>query len=159
MIILGVDPGYHRCGFAVLETKKNQQKLLDYGVICTNSTDDFSDRLEEIVIDFETLIKKHKPDLVVIEDLFFVKNITTGLKVSEVVGVLRYTAKKEKIPVQQPKPVEVKSAFCGDGHADKKQMLRMAQKIFKLESEPHLDDAADAIAVAYWGSITKTYEF
>ncbi len=152
MKLLGIDPGYERCGFAFLEKSQNRLTLHNYGVIKTSAQKDFSNRLTEIAEDFEKLLQKHTPDILSIEDLFFVTNITTGLKVAQVRGTLVYLAKRSGIRIYEPKPVEIKSVFTGNGKADKTEMKKMAQIIFQLDKIPAQDDAVDAIAAAFWAA-------
>ncbi len=146
MIILGIDPGYERCGFAILEKEKNKISLKNFGVIKTSAQKNFASRQTEIAEDFQNLLDRYKPNILSIEDLFFVQNVTTGLKVAQVRGILIYLATKAGCQIVEPKPVEVKSSFCGNGKADKNEMKKMAQMTFNLKSQPKLDDAADAIA-------------
>lgn len=155
MITIGIDPGYERCGFAVLEQFGNQSKLLTYGTIRTNAQSDFLVRQTEIAHDFQALVERYKPQKLAIEDLFFAQNVTTGLKVAQVRGVLTHLAHEAGLAVVEPKPTEVKKFFCGDGHADKKAMQQMAQLTFNLQNSPKMDDAADAIAVAYYGALVQ----
>ena len=151
MIILGIDPGYDRCGFAVLDAgNRAQPQLKNFGIIKTSKADSFEVRLAEVADDFQQLLETHKPSKVSIEDLFFAQNVTTALKVSQVRGVLVYLAHKAKCIVVEPKPVEIKQAFCGDGKADKHQMQHMAKTMFGLVQNPKIDDAADAIGAAFW---------
>lgn len=152
MITIGVDPGYERCGYAVIEKQGNTVSLLKFGVIKTSTQKDFSNRLLEIAEDFQHLLDNNKPNLVSIEDLFFVTNITTGIKVAQVRGTLMYLAKKSGCLIAEPKPVEIKSTFTGNGRADKIEMRKMAQLIFSLEELPKQDDAVDAIGAAFWGT-------
>ena len=148
--ILGIDPGYGTCGFAVLKKNKSEIKLKTFGIIKTAPQSNFADRLHEIANDFESLLNKYKPNLVAIEDLFFVQNITTGIQVAEVRGVLLFLAKKFGCLLSEPKPVEVKNTFTGNGKASKSDMKKMAQLLFNLKKIPQIDDAADAIAVAFF---------
>ena len=150
--ILGIDPGYERCGFAVIQKTKTALDLQNYGIIKTAPQSDFSNRLLEISEDFESLLKKHRPDIVSIEDLFFVQNVTTGIKVAQVRGALMLLAKQYGVQLQEPKPVELKATFTGNGKASKTEMQKMAQLIFKLHQTPKLDDAADAIAAAFFAA-------
>lgn len=153
MKILGIDPGFGLCGFAVLETSKNETpKLLTFGVISTTVGDSFSDRLVELSDDFQSLLDKHQPEIVSIEDLFFAKNVTTGMQVAHARGVILFLAKKFGCQIIEPKPVEVKSSFTGNGKANKSEMKKMAKMVFKLEANPKIDDAADAIAVALFAT-------
>ncbi len=152
MKILGIDPGYGLCGFAVLETNKKSHtpELITFGVIKTEPNTNFADRLHEIANDFQSLLDKYKPNVVSIEDLFFVQNITTGIQVAEVRGVLLYLSQKFGAQIAEPKPVEIKNCFTGNGKATKSEMKKMAQMIFDLEKSPQIDDAADAIAAAFY---------
>ena len=148
-IILGIDPGYERCGYAVIRKAKTPE-IIDLGVIKTSSGDPFPLRLQEIGEDITQLINKHKPEIVGLEDLFFVQNITTGLKVAEVRGVITYLTSQNNAVLIEPKPVEVKKFFTGNGKADKKEMLIMAEKQFDLPQTKIIDDAVDALAIAYY---------
>lgn len=149
MRILGFDPGYGRLGFGVVDASRGKATAVTFGVITTVAGRKQQDRLLEINNDAESLIKAHKPDLIAIEELFFVKNVTTGLKVAEVRGILLYLAAKHGIRVQEVKPVEVKMALTGYGKADKSQMQQMVKAVFGLSKIPKPDDAADALAIAW----------
>ncbi len=152
MKILGIDPGFGRCGFAVMEVKKEKHQLLTFGTISTSQKDAFPARLAEIAKDFQSLLQKFSPDVVSIEDLFFVQNVTTGLRVAAVRGVLLFLSQKAGCRIVEPKPVEVKSAFTGNGKAGKTEMKKMARLLFHLPQNPKLDDAADAVAIAFFAA-------
>lgn len=151
MKILGVDPGYGRCGFAVLECgQKNDPVLQNFGVISTDAKKELSDRLMELAEDFEQILKAVKPDVVSVEDLFFVQNITTGIQVAEARGILLLLVQRAGLKLVEPKPVEIKQCFTGNGSASKAEMQKMAQMLFGMEQQPKLDDATDAIAAAFF---------
>jgi crossover junction endodeoxyribonuclease RuvC len=154
MKIIGIDPGFGLCGFAILEIKKNKNnpKLINFGVIKTKPQTNFASRLLEIAEDFEHLLKKHQPQILSIEDLFFVQNVTTGMNVAHVRGVILFLAHKFGLKIVEPKPVEVKHSFTGNGKASKTEMKKMAQILFNLKKSPKTDDSADAIAVAYFAT-------
>jgi crossover junction endodeoxyribonuclease RuvC len=148
MIIFGIDPGFAITGYGVVEKLGNKYKVLDYGVITTKAGLDLSVRLnimyEEIVRKFD----EHKPDCVAMEELFFCKNLTTGIAVAHGRGVLLLAASQLKKPFFEYTPLQIKQAITGYGKADKKQMQKMVQVLLKLDSIPKPDDAADALAVA-----------
>lgn len=154
MIILGIDPGYERCGFAIIQYKKGNKNILQYGCIKTSAQKIFPERLTEIANDFTTLLEHFQPNIIAIEDLYFAQNVTTGLKVSQVRGVLIYLAHQAGAEILEPSPLVVKQSFTGNGKADKQAMKIMAEKQFRLVGNP-LDDTIDAIAVAYWASFQK----
>lgn len=117
------------------------------------------DRLLEIANDLQTLIAKHKPDLIVLEELFFAQNTTTGLKVAEVRGVIQLLAAEANVPSIEVKPVEVKMAVTGQGNADKPQMQKMITLLLGLDQKPSPDDAADALAIAWAGESKYRHSF
>jgi len=150
--ILGLDPGYGRLGFGVLD--RNERGELVYGtcgVITTPSEASMPERLYEIAQDLRALIAKHQPELIALEELFFGQNTTTGLKVAEVRGVIQLLAAEAGVPCVEVKPVEVKMAVTGQGNADKRQMQKMITMLLRLDTIPSPDDAADALGVAWAG--------
>lgn len=158
-IVLGIDPGYNRCGFGVIIGSGADWVHKAHGVITTEKLTDFSERLREIADDYDALLKRFKPDLVVIEELFFSKSTTTALKVAEARGVLRMLAARRGIPVIEVKPNEVKLALVGHGRAEKRQMQEMVKMTLKLAKIPKPDDAADALAVALAGASRARYGY
>lgn len=145
--ILGIDPGYDRLGFGVIEG----ECALAYGIISTPKGK-IEDRLREIAVDLRALFAKYQPELLVIEDLFFSKNVTTALKVAQVRGVVMMLAVEAGMAVVEVKPNEVKMAITGYGKADKRQIQEMVKIVFKLKAIPQPDDAADALAIAWTGA-------
>jgi len=148
MKILGIDPGLETIGFALLE----DEKLIDFGVVKTESGLSLPERLNNIFDDFRELIGEFRPDVAAVEKLFFVQNITNGIAVAHARGVLLQVLASEGISVLEVSPKDVKLAVCGYGNAPKDQVTRAVQQIFSLASPPKPDDAADAIAVAYWAN-------
>ena len=153
MRILGIDPGTGICGFGVIEMVKNKPQLVDAGVISTPPHTPLPERLEDIYNSLNEIIESTKPDVVSIEKLFFMQNITTGISVAEARGVCMLVAKQNNLPIFEYSPNEIKSAMTGYGHADKKQMQEMVRRTLNLEQAPKPDDAADALAAAICHSL------
>ena len=109
---------------------------------------EIADRLEIISNDLDILIKKHKPELIAVEQLFFAKNVKTALVVGHARGVVLLTAKQNDVPLTEFTPLQVKQAVTTYGKADKTQIQRMVKMILGLTKIPKPDDAADALAVA-----------
>ena len=147
-IILGIDPGIADTGFGVISSQKNQLTCLDYGSIKTSSKLELSDRLEIIYLELSKLIKKYKPDLIAIEELFFCNNAKTALVVGQARGVVVLTAKLHEVKSVEFTPYQVKQAVSTYGHAKKDQVQRMVKLILNLKELPKPDDAADALAIA-----------
>ncbi len=148
MIVLGVDPGIATVGFGLISTQGMEQKMLRCGVITTPPGIPLSTRLLQIAGDLETLITQFQPDAVAVEELFFNTNVTTGIAVAHGRGVILMTAEKCGVPVYEYTPLQVKQAVAGYGRAAKLQVMKMTQRLLKMEQIPKPDDAADALAVA-----------
>ncbi len=151
-VILGIDPGYGRCGFGVLVYDGRDWQCKTHGVITTAKETAFPQRLKEIADDLIHLIDLHKPERIALEELFFANNTTTALKVSQVRGVVNLLAAQRGVEVVEVKPNEVKMTITGYGRADKKQVQEMVKTILGLKQVPKPDDAADALAVAWTGA-------
>jgi len=147
MRILSVDPGYERLGVAVLEGPCGSETLLYSDCFQTPKENGHPDRLLEIGVRFEKLIRNEHPDVLALETLFFNANQKTALKVAEVRGLLIYLAKKTGLAVHEYSPQEVKVAVTGKGNSDKRQVAEMVEKLIKIDKTVKFDDEYDAIAV------------
>ncbi|MDK2906176.1 Holliday junction resolvase [Petrotoga mexicana DSM 14811] len=149
MVILGIDPGYGRIGYGVLEKKGNRFNLIDYGVIYTSKEDELPKRLLNIDEQLRNLIETYKPDESAVEKLYFFKNVATAIQVGEARGVILLCLEKENIPIYEYTPFQIKQAVTGYGRAEKGQIQRTLKLLLKLEKTPTPDDAADALATAF----------
>lgn len=150
MKVLGIDPGYGRCGYAVVERVGSKESLIITGCIETFPSDG-EDRLTRVGQEIRAIIKKQKPDLIAIEKIFFTKNISTGIGVAEARGVVRFLARDANIPVLELGPAAIKIAITGSGNADKRMVGSMVMRLLSLRSPLVPDDAADAAAIAITG--------
>ncbi len=148
MIILGVDPGTATTGYGLIEDKKGELKVIDYGCICTKRSSAMPERLDLIAKGLKKIIRKYKPQTMAVEDLFFFKNAKTAITVGQARGVILFIGKNEKLKVLEYTPLQVKQAVVGYGRADKNQIQQMVKAILNLKIIPKPDDAADALAVA-----------
>ena len=156
LTVLGVDPGFGRVGYGVVRSQGSAFTLLACGVIETSKRHPVSQRLAWIRDGITELIATHRPQRVAIEKLYFSKNVTTALTVGEARGIVQLAAADAHIPVMEYVPSHVKQAVTGYGNADKRQVQRMIQVLFKLKNAPRSDDAADAVAIAVCGSHALT---
>ena len=148
MRILGIDPGVAIVGFGVIESDRGTQQMIQYGAITTAAGLPLATRLAQIAADVEQLIVRFKPDEIAVEELFFSKNITTGIAVAHARGVILCTAERLQVPIYEYTPMQVKQAVVGYGLAEKPQVMDMTRRLLKLKSVPKPDDAADALAIA-----------
>lgn len=148
MRILGIDPGIAIVGFGLIESNRGSVRMLQYGAVTTEAGLPLATRLVQIENDMTALIAQLKPDEIAVEELFFSKNITTGIAVAHARGVILYTAQRMHLPVYEYTPMQIKQAVVGYGLADKHQVMDMTRRLLKLKSIPRPDDAADALAIA-----------
>ena len=148
MRVLGIDPGVATIGFGLVEVDRRRQTLLRYGVITTPAGLPLSRRLLQISEDLAELLRQFTPQEMAVEELFFTKNITTGIAVAHGRGVILLAAEQAGVPVYEYTPMQVKQAVAGYGGADKRQVMLMTQRLLKMKEIPRPDDAADALALA-----------
>lgn len=149
MKVLAIDPGYGRCGVAVVEKSDGGKEILIYSsCIETSATAEFAERLAMVANECARLIKTHAPDCLALEKLYFQTNQKTAMRVAEVRGALINTAQGAGIEVFEYTPGEVKSAAAGSGSADKKAVARMLHVLMRIEKKIAHDDEYDAIAIA-----------
>lgn len=146
MKILALDPGVERTGFAIFKDKR----LITSGTILALKDLKFECRLKKIFDSLNQLIKKHQPELIVLEKLFYFKNQKTVIAVANVQGIILLIAALNNIKIDYLTPLQIKQAITGDGRADKKAI----QKILTMENhikKTKYDDEMDAIAcgIAY----------
>src|SRR4030042_6773144 len=149
MITLGIDPGTAKTGFGIIrEEQDGGLTVLAFGVIQTSTAFSQADRLVQLYNQIKELIILHQPDMGAVEKLFFERNVRTALSVGQARGVTLLAMAESKLQIGEYTPLEVKQAVAGYGGADKNQVQQMVKTILGLETIPHPDDAADALAVA-----------
>ena len=148
MRILGIDPGYATTGFGLIEAERGQYRLIGSGVVTTPPDMGFPDRLELLYDDMCRLIAELAPDCAAVEELFWGRNITTGIGVAQGRGVILLAVAKSGVPLYEYTPMQVKQAVVGYGKAEKHQVMDMTRRILRLEAAVRPDDAADAVAIA-----------
>lgn len=154
MIILGIDPGTTLIGYGVVSFISGKFKTIAYGTIEEKA----DDRARLMLLVHQTLtklIKVHKPDRMSLEKLFFAKNQKTIMAVSEMRGVLLFTAALANVPVVEFTPLQVKQYVAGYGGADKKQMQKIVRLLLNISIPIRPDDAADALALALCGATSR----
>ena len=144
---LGVDPGTALLGYGVI-AGYDAVRLIDFGVLETTANEPMPKRLQFLYAGVCRLIQSYPPVSVVVEQLFFARNVTTALGVGQARGVLMLAAAQAGVPVNEYTPAEVKQAVAGYGRAGKSEMQEMVRVLLGLNDIPRPDDAADALAVA-----------
>src|SRR5215467_1217380 len=149
MISLGIDPGTATVGYGLVEELRDGSlQAVAYGVITTPPKRAMPERLKMIYDGINALVEKYQPDRAGVEELFFAKNVTTGITVAQGRGVILLALATARLPIAEYKPNQVKQSIAGYGGAQKPQMQEMVRMLLGLESIPRPDDAADALGIA-----------
>lgn len=154
MKILGIDPGTATTGYGLINTNGTLNDVIEWGLIETQKGGLTEKRLESIYHQTLKLLKKHLPDVFVIEKIFFAANAKTAIAVGQAQGVLLLAAARNKLPVVEYAPGTVKKMITGNGRAVKADIQKAIRKILgnrvksKKKGRTHFDNAADALAIA-----------
>lgn len=148
MIILGIDPGLATLGYGVIESNGGKCRLIQFGAVTTPAGQPMPMRLRAIYQGVGQLMDIYQPEDVAFEELFFSKNITTGMAVSAARGVALVAVAQRTENLYEYTPMQIKQAVTGYGGADKHQVQHMVKLLLHMEEIARPDDAADAIAVA-----------
>lgn len=162
MIILGIDPGTGRTGWGVisstpLEKIKPKIVYIAHGCIVTTQIDVMEKRLHILHDNINDLITSHKPDCIIIEHIFFGRNVKTAISVSQARGVIMLSASLHGLPIFEYTPSTVKLSLVGSGKAEKKEVQQTVRRIlnsnsrtlaFNGKKDKDFDDSADALAIA-----------
>lgn len=140
MTIISIDSGIERTGYAIFKDKKYVISAL----IKTSKSLTTEKRLIAIYEKLVEIMKKYKPNVMVLEQLLFFKNQKTFIRVAQAQGIVMLLAAQNNIKVEFLTPLQIKQIVTGYGQADKKAV----QKMIKLTTEIDIkqDDEADAVA-------------
>jgi crossover junction endodeoxyribonuclease RuvC len=148
MKVLAIDPGFERVGIAIIEKTHLQKDKLVYSTCFKTSTKiPFHERLRNIGIEIEKVIKKYKPEVLAIEKLYFTTNQKTAMGVAEARGAILYIASKNNLTICEYTPPQIKLAVTGYGKATKEMIMSMVPKLIEVDKGIDSDDELDAIAI------------
>ena len=145
--VLAIDPGYGRCGIAIVERRGVKDFVVHSECVETDVKAEFNDRLRHVVTACTLALDTHKPDSLALEKLFFSNNQKTAMRVAEVRGAILSLAVGAGVPIFEYAPNEIKIATTGFGAADKRAVAAMIHSLVKIEKPIRLDDEYDAIAI------------
>lgn len=151
MIILGIDPGYGITGYGLIEVDHGTHppKLIEAGVLTSKKEKNLSQRLHEIYINLQSLLKEFSPQALALEEVFSVPSFPkSAFFIGNVHGIVHLAAVQSSVPIFSYYPIQVKKILLGYGRAQKAQTQRMVQRVFNLDKIPQPDDVADALALA-----------
>lgn len=147
MIVIGFDPGTAITGYGILNKEDDKIAVIDYGALTTPSDWSIGRRLNYLFDQVSSLLDLYNPDAVVMEEVFFNKNIKTAISIGQAQGVIILAAQQHQKEVSILTPLEVKLSVVGYGRATKDQVQYMVKEVLKLKDIPKPDDVADALAL------------
>jgi crossover junction endodeoxyribonuclease RuvC len=147
LLILGVDPGSRRTGWAAVEKRGRALGAVASGVLRPPAAGDLAARLGWLLAELESLLERLAPAQVAVEDVFAAHNARSALALGQARGVVLAAAGRRALPVFAYPPATVKRAVCGHGRAEKQQIQRMVEVLLALPRSP-AEDEADAMAIA-----------
>ncbi len=149
MVVLGIDPGSLVCGYGAVKKIGSKIELIEYGVINLKKiSDKLPERIKELHIRLEMVMKRVTPEVMSLEAMFYAKNAQSLMKLAHARGVAMLSAAIRNIEIAEYSPKEVKKAVTGNGSASKTQVQYMVKSILKIEETSELFDATDALANA-----------
>lgn len=148
MLILGLDPGLATTGYGIVAADGSQTKAVAYGAVLTQAKEEPAHRLLTLYNSISALLDEHQPDVAVVEQLFFNKNVTSALAVGQARGVALLCLAQHGLQVCEYTPLQVKLNLTGNGRAEKAQVGFMVRVLLGLTQVPRPDDVADALAIA-----------
>ncbi len=152
--ILGIDPGSRATGYGIIDVRGNSMVPVAWGVIRTDASDSFPDRLFKIHEDLGRLILQHRPTEAAVENVFLAKNAASALKLGQARGAAIVACRSHGVPVHEYSAKEIKTAATGYGAAPKEQVGGMVCRLLGIrEAVP--PDASDALAMAFCRAVTR----
>lgn len=148
MIVVGIDPGTNRIGYALIAGDRRAFRLVRGETITIPPTSNPAERLFLLESALVERLTRDCPDALAVEKIFFTKNAKTAIGVAEARGIILLTARRHVRSIWEYAPLEVKMALTGYGRADKNQVRRMVKVCLPGATLPKGDDAVDAVAIA-----------
>lgn len=150
--VLGVDPGLHITGYAVVEFGRGDPTIIEAGAIRTTVKATLAERIHQIHTDLSTIIAEFSPDSAAIEQLYaHYKHPRTSILMGHARGIIMLACQQAGITIHSLAATHVKKSLTGNGHASKMQMQRSIQMVCRLSELPDPPDVADALAIALCG--------
>lgn len=156
MLILGIDPGFAKTGWGVVQSNGQLNRPVSFGVINTKPQMEDNARIHFIAKSIGEIALSQKVTVCSMEDIFFTKNVSSAINVAKVIGAAIHQLSLLSIEVKLFSPMTIKSAVTGYGGADKKQVQEMVRLLLGFQTIPKPDHSADALAAALCYAVYTT---
>ncbi|MFT7465462.1 MAG: crossover junction endodeoxyribonuclease RuvC [Pseudohongiellaceae bacterium] len=125
MIVMGIDPGSRRTGWAVVRQVGSRLQLIDLGVLIAREKAPLPERLGQLHDGLSILLSRHNPELAAVESVFHGPNTRSLVVLGQARGALLAALGKNEAAFDEMSPAEVKKAVTGKGGATKEQVAHM----------------------------------
>lgn len=149
--ILGIDPGVTATGYGIIEN----DSVLTIGVIRPSPRFGLQEKLYRIFINLKEILDRWRPDVAVMEEVIYHRNVKSALSLGAARGVVLVALREAGVPVQEISPTTLKLSVTGNGRASKSQVAFMVGQLLKLDVEGVPDHITDALACALSFKRTK----
>lgn len=146
-VVLGIDPGSRKMGWALVAGTAERPRRIDGGTLRPDARAALPDRLGWLLQQLQSLFAAHPITALAVESAFVRDNPRTALVLGQARGLPIALAAARGLPVHEYAPAQVKRRIVGQGRADKHQMREMVRMLLSLAAAPP-EDEADALAVA-----------
>lgn len=146
-VLMGIDPGFDRIGWAVCSSASSGLQVLEYGCILTNRKETQLQRYQQLSTDLAAILKRHQPNIAAVESLFFTNNQKTAIAVAQARGIILDQLFLHSVIIREYTPLQIKQATTGYGAADKASVEKMVRLQLALNTAHIIDDAIDALAM------------
>lgn len=147
--ILGIDPALGTTGYGLISARGNEVRLIDGGVIRCRRTQPLEDRLQELHVGIEEVLREHRPDAFAVEQLYsHYSRPTTAILMGHARGVILLAAQQAGLAVHSYAATQIKKTLTGNGRAPKSQMQFAVKHQLGMSVLPEPADVADALAIA-----------
>ena len=155
MIILGIDPGSRKAGYALIDVQGKKISYIASGVLKYDHVDEFLERLGMIYKTCDELMDRYQPDEVSVEALIYVKSVDALSKLAQARGAMIAAFSRTRLgKIYEYAPNAVKSSVTGHGHADKEAIDKAMTMMFgKLTFKT--SDESDALAIAVCHALNR----
>ena len=147
MVILALDQATKTSGYSVF----TNSKLTEYGTINSDHDEPNTlERIKQMQDGIDKLIDRIHPDVVVLENIQFQRNIATFKFLAFLIGGLTYRLNKDDIPYYFIEPTAWKS-FCRIHGSKREEQKKNTQKYVKNKYKVDCtEDEADSIGIGTW---------
>ena len=150
--VIGIDPGLAETGFGIVQGSGSRIREYTFGTIRTSKAEILPNRLHHIFSELRSVLDSQQPDLMVIEDIFSVKQYPkSGIALGKVCGAILLAASECGIASMEVPVREVKRILTGNGNASKSQTERAVRHLLERDSPIRPSHASDAMALALVG--------